>query len=347
LIADADHAAGETTVTYARPYFARLTSTAGRGSSGGMRRGLVVALGIALLVAFSGESAAMASSVARTASVKTCTKKVRLHGKVVKKRVKCKKRKPKPAPDFSLSASPASLTVQAGGTPQTTTITVVPANGFSSSSVTYTTSSVPGVKFDVASTGDSTSTLTATAAVTASPGSTTLTVTGSGSGKTHTVVVPLTITAPPVGSMRGNPFPLGTTATVPDWQFRINSVTFDAWPLIQAANLFNDPPAPGWEDVLISVTMTYTGAWSGAATGTPWLDFSSLEYVGSSNVAYTDYDLSHECGVPPDPWLGDYDTVFPGGSVTGNECFQIEIGDAGSLEGFWDSASPGPWFALR
>ena len=151
---------------------------------------------------------------------------------------------------------------------------------------------------------------------------------------------------PPPPGTRANPYPLGATVTVPNWSVRVNGVKFNDWSDVQAANMFNDPPAPGWEDVVINATMTYTGATS----GTPWLDFE-MNYVGASNVAYPLSGFDHYCGVPPSPELSDYNTVFPGGTVTGNACFQIQVADEASLVGVWNdplrSGGLGPYFSLR
>lgn len=143
---------------------------------------------------------------------------------------------------------------------------------------------------------------------------------------------------------RADPYPLGTKVSVTDWDLTINRVTFDAWPIVEAANIFNVQPAAGWQDVVINVTMTYRGS----STGTPWLDFGYMDYVGASNVAYPLSGFDHWCGVPPSPRIDDYDTVFPGGSITANDCFQIQNTDAASLVGFWNTfSSIGPWFTLR
>ena len=41
--------------------------------------------------------------------------------------------------------------------------------------------------------------------------------------------------------------------------------------------------------------------------------------------------------------------VFPGGTVTANDCFQIQTADAGSLVGYWNGLLEpiGPYFSLR
>src|SRR5437016_5037670 len=82
------------------------------------------------------------------------------------------------APNFSLSASPASLTVKQG-TSGTSTITVTPSNGFTGS-VSLSASGLPSgvtASFNPSST-TGTSTLTLTASTTATTGTTTVTVTG-------------------------------------------------------------------------------------------------------------------------------------------------------------------------
>ena len=98
-------------------------------------------------------------------------------------------------PGYSLSASPASLSV-AKGASGTSTITVTPAGGFSSA-VALTTSGLPtGVtaSFSPAST-TTTSTLTLAVASTATAGTYTVTVTGTSGSTTHTATVALTVTA--------------------------------------------------------------------------------------------------------------------------------------------------------
>lgn len=158
-------------------------------------------------------------------------------------------------------------------------------------------------------------------------------------------VAPVTPSPPAPGTTRTNPFPLGSAVKVPDWTVAISSVNFDAWPQVQAANMFNDPPAPGWVDIVVSLTMTYTGS----STGNPYAG-NELHYVGASNVGYPQEGFDHYCGVSPAPELLDFGDVFPGGTVSGNVCFQVQSTDDTSLVGYWDNfgtSGPGPWFALR
>jgi hypothetical protein len=97
--------------------------------------------------------------------------------------------------DFSLSASPSSLTVTQGNN-GTSTITVNPINGFGDS-VALTASGLPSgvtASFNPSST-TSTSTLTLTASSTAATGPATVTVTGTDGTLAHTTTISLTVQA--------------------------------------------------------------------------------------------------------------------------------------------------------
>jgi subtilase family serine protease len=102
-----------------------------------------------------------------------------------------------PVPDFSLSASPNSLTIVQGGVGGNTTITVTPANGFNGSVGLAVTSALPsGVSAGFnpnPTTGNSTLTLAASSVATV--GTVTLTVTGTSGSLTHTAIVSLTVNA--------------------------------------------------------------------------------------------------------------------------------------------------------
>lgn len=110
-----------------------------------------------------------------------------------------------PSADFSLSASPASLSI-VQGTGATSTITVNPINSFGGS-VNLSASGLPsGVTAsfipDPATTG---STLTLSANASASVGTFTVTITGTSGGLTHTTTVSLTVTAAPNFSLSASP----------------------------------------------------------------------------------------------------------------------------------------------
>jgi hypothetical protein len=119
-----------------------------------------------------------------------------------------------PAPDFSILASPSSVSVTQGssasstisttttsGSPQTVNLTVSGAPSGASASLSPTS---------VTSGGSSTLTLNSG---TAAPGTYTLTVTGTGTSATHTTTVSLTITAPVNNDFSISASPSSGTAT--------------------------------------------------------------------------------------------------------------------------------------
>jgi len=99
------------------------------------------------------------------------------------------------AADFSLSASPASLSVTQGST-GTSTVSVSDLNGFTGS-VTLSASGLPAGVTAAFGTNPATSTsvVTFTASTTATTGTATVTITGTSGTLTHTTTVSLTITA--------------------------------------------------------------------------------------------------------------------------------------------------------
>ena len=108
-----------------------------------------------------------------------------------------------PAPDFSLSASPGSITIVQGNN-GTSTISVNPLNGFSGS-VSLSASGLPsGVTAAFNPSGTTTtSTLTLTASSSAAVGTATVTITGISGNLTHTTTVSLTVNAASSGLPSG------------------------------------------------------------------------------------------------------------------------------------------------
>jgi hypothetical protein len=114
-------------------------------------------------------------------------------------------------PNFSLSASPTSLTVKQG-TSGATTITETPSGGFTGS-VTLSTSALPSGVTATFGTNPTTgsSSLTFTASSTATTGTSTITVTGTSGTLTHTTSVSLTISSASATQLIVNPgFETGT-----------------------------------------------------------------------------------------------------------------------------------------
>jgi hypothetical protein len=123
------------------------------------------------------------------------------------------------SPNFTLTAVPNSLTISQGNQ-GTSTITVVPSNGFSGS-VALSASGLPsGVTAGfVPNPTTSTSTLTLTASATAATGNSTVTITGTSGSLNPTTTIALTVTASgpvvtltPTSLVFGNTV-VGTTAT--------------------------------------------------------------------------------------------------------------------------------------
>jgi hypothetical protein len=97
-------------------------------------------------------------------------------------------------PNFTLAASPATLTVNRGAS-GTSTITITRTGGFTSS-VALSASGLPSgvtASFNPASTTGTSSTLTLTASSTATLGAATITVTGTGGSLTRTTTIGLTV----------------------------------------------------------------------------------------------------------------------------------------------------------
>ncbi|HEU4389441.1 MAG TPA: hypothetical protein VFV34_16675, partial [Blastocatellia bacterium] len=177
-----------------------------------------------------------------------------------------------PTPDFSLSASPASLTVNQGAS-GTSTVSVTRLNGFTSS-VAFSATGLPtGVtaSFNPTSTTGTSTVVTLSASSTATAGPATVMITGTGGGLTRTVSIALTINAPiPNFSLAANPATVsvaqGGTATSAISITRVNgftsSVTLSATGLPSGVTAgFNPASTTG-----NTSTLTFT-ATAAAATG--------------------------------------------------------------------------------
>ena len=117
---------------------------------------------------------------------------------------------PSTAPDYTLSASPTSLTITPGGS-GTSAITVTPQNGFSGS-VSLSASGLPTGVTPSFSPNPTTTTSTLTLAVgsAATTGTFTVTITGTSGTLTNTTTITLTVAPPPpplptVSSLELNP----------------------------------------------------------------------------------------------------------------------------------------------
>jgi len=110
------------------------------------------------------------------------------------------------APNFSMSAAPASQTVQPGGS-AAYTLTVTPSGGFNGA-VTFAASGVPSgasASFNPASVTSGTATMTVATTAATPPGTYQIGVTGTSGTLTRTANVTLSVTAPPNFSLSAAP----------------------------------------------------------------------------------------------------------------------------------------------
>jgi subtilase family serine protease len=180
------------------------------------------------------------------------------------------------SPTFTISASPASVSVVQGGN-GTSTITSVVSGGFSSA-VALTASGQPTgvtVSFSptsIAAPGSGTSTMSIAVASTTATGTYTITVTGAGGGITQNATVTLTVTAVAAGNFTLSASPASltitrsshgtTTITITPSNGFAGSVTLSAsGPGTGVTAAFSPNPATG------ASTLTLTAS-SSATTGT-------------------------------------------------------------------------------
>jgi len=120
-------------------------------------------------------------------------------------------------PNFTISASPTSVSV-AQGSSGTSTITTAISGGFNSAVALTATGQPTGVTVgfsptSIAAPGSGSSTVTFTVASTTTTGTYAITVTGKGGGVTQTTVVSLTVTAASSGSFTLSASPTSVTIT--------------------------------------------------------------------------------------------------------------------------------------
>lgn len=151
-------------------------------------------------------------------------------------------------PNFSLSASPASLTVTQGSS-GSSTITVTDSGGFTGS-VSLAASGLPSGVSATFGTNPTTSssTVTLAASSTATTGTSTVTITGTSGSLSHTTTISLTVSANAPKQLLGNPGFENGTSTAP-------------WTLTPAVinNSSAEPPHSGkWDAWLDGYGQTHT-----------------------------------------------------------------------------------------
>jgi len=179
-------------------------------------------------------------------------------------------------PSFTLSASPAALTISPGGS-GSSTVTVNQQNGFSglvNLKISGLPSGVTGA-FNPATTNGG-SALTIAASASAAAGKSTLTVTGTSGSLTETTTISLTITAPPSYTVSTSP----SSVTVAEGGSGASTIT------VTPQNGFNGTVALAASGLPTGVTASFSPAsTTGASTLT--LSASSSAAKGSSTVTIT------------------------------------------------------------
>jgi uncharacterized membrane protein len=193
-------------------------------------------------------------------------------------------------PDFSIGASPSSLTVTQGGN-GTSTITVTSLNGFNAA----TTLSASGLPSGVTATfstnpvtppanGSVNSTLTLTASSTATTGTATVTITGISGSTTHTTTIALTVnaTAQPNFTIGASP----SSVTVTQGGNGASTITITSQNSFSSATTLSATGLPSGVTAAFS-TNPVTPPANGSATSTLTLTASATATTGAVTVSIT------------------------------------------------------------
>jgi len=237
------------------------------------------------------------------------------------------------APDFTLSATPSTLTVvQGNSTPST--ITVSPTGGFTGSVNLAATGLPSGVSalFSPAST-TGTSTLTLTASSSAATGPASVTITGTSGALTQTATLNLTVTLPPnftlsaapstLSVAQGNSMP--STITVNPTGGFTGSVSLAATGLPSGVTALFSPASTSGTSML--TLRASSSAITGPATVTVTGTLGTLTQTASINLTVTpppSYSLS--TGTP------NPTSVSPGGASTASITVTSANSYAGSVK---------------
>ncbi|HUD66288.1 MAG TPA: hypothetical protein VMQ17_17005 [Candidatus Sulfotelmatobacter sp.] len=191
-------------------------------------------------------------------------------------------------PDFTVAASPSSLTIPQGSN-GTSTITVSSLNGFNAAT-TLTASGLPTGVTAAFSTnpvtppanGNATSTLTLTASSTATTGTATVTITGTSGSTTHTATITLTVNPPPNFTIGASP----SSLTINQGSNGTSTIT------ITSQNGFNSATTLSASGLPSGVTAAFspnpvTPPANSSATSTLTLTATSTATTGTATVTIT------------------------------------------------------------
>lgn len=115
---------------------------------------------------------------------------------------------------------------------------------------------------------------------------------------------------------RENPYAVGDTIPLTDWEVVVNSVTLDGTDEVMSENEFNEPPADGRQFVLVNLDATYTGE----ETGTFWIDLTT-KVLGSEGNTFGSGEDDYCGSIPQD--LTNASEQFPDATETGNICVSV------------------------
>lgn len=115
---------------------------------------------------------------------------------------------------------------------------------------------------------------------------------------------------------RENPYAVGDTISLTDWDITVNSVNPDAAEEVMAENQFNEPPAEGRQFVLVNLDATYTGD----DASNFWVDITT-KVLGSEGNTFGG-EMDDSCGTIPGD-LFNAGEQFPGSTETGNVCVSV------------------------
>jgi len=202
-----------------------------------------------------------------------------------------------PTPDFTLSASPSSATVTAGGSANFT-VSNAALNGFAGSITLSASPALSGVSYSFAPNplaANGSSVLTCTTTAGATTGTTVLTITGTSGSITHTTNVSLTINAVAVPDFTLSATPASASVTVGgSANFTVSdtalngfagSITLSASPAISGVT-YSFAPNPLGPNASSVLTCTTT---AGASTGVKAITITgtSGSLVHTANVSLT------------------------------------------------------------
>lgn len=165
---------------------------------------------------------------------------------------------PPPSPDFALSSSPNSVSIQQGGS-DTSSVAVTSLNGYSSSVTLSLTGNPAGVSYSFSAnpvTPTASSTLTLTVDPATNPGTYQLMISGTDGTTTHTTSISLTVTQPTVN------IPLSITVSTDKSSYTLKSF---AYITVKATD--SSGPVSG-----ASVSLTVTDSNGGASQGSGTTD---------------------------------------------------------------------------